>query len=136
MLAMTLALMAALMAGCVSTTPSERHEPTTSDVAEMGPGSLLVEVKGYRWQLFNNGKYVTVTGNVVNVSDAPIHGAMISAVLCDQNGVPFAAGEGYVRPTYLKPGANAGFEFVAMAKKARGVTATRLVYTIKPHMGF
>jgi hypothetical protein len=105
-------------------------------MSEMGPGSIQVEITDYGWRYQGDNKFVTVFGNVVNNSGAPIHGATISAILYDQTGSPFAYGDGYLRPTYLKEGGKATFDFLSLTNKSKGVTATRLVYVIRPQGGF
>jgi hypothetical protein len=107
--------------------PGERQAPVTSDVFETGPGSLLVEVTGYGWEYIGSGSHVRIHGNVVNNTGRPIQGVIIQALLHDQEGRPMAFGETYVAPTYLPAGGSGSFDFVALAKRSSGVTATRLV---------
>jgi hypothetical protein len=116
--------------------PGGKRPPTNIDVAELGPGSLQLEVVNYSWGYLNGNTHVNIAGNVVNNTGAPIQGAIIMAILYDQTGSPVAYGESYVRPTYLPSGANGNFEFVALIKRPSGITATRLVTVARPLTGF
>ncbi|MDR0621709.1 MAG: FxLYD domain-containing protein [Deltaproteobacteria bacterium] len=130
-------LMAAALGGCVSMgMPDEKQEPITADVAEMSANSMNVAVTNYSWYYINANNHVNIMGTVVNQSGAPINGAAIVVMLYDQNGKPFAQGDSYVRPTYIKDGGTGTFEFMAMAKKPKGVTATRLVYSVRPQAAY
>jgi hypothetical protein len=130
-----LAAAALLVAGCV-TVPGERQAPTSVDVAETGPGSLKVDVTDYSWSYLTGNTHIRVSGNVVNNSGVPIQGVSLYATLHDQNGAPIAFGESYVAPTYLNPGATGTFEFTALAKRERGLKATRLVTIARPLAGY
>ena len=116
-------------AGCPFgvTVPGERQAPITEDVFETGPGSILVECTGYDWEYVSSGTHVIIRGTVVNNTGKPVQGVTLQALLHDQDGRPMAFGETYVAPTYLPAGGTGSFEFVALAKRSRGVTATRLV---------
>ncbi|MDR2301086.1 MAG: FxLYD domain-containing protein [Deltaproteobacteria bacterium] len=125
-----------LSCSALMTMPGEKQAPTSVDVADMTPGSLKLTVTDYTWNILGGGSHVSVQGNLVNESGGPIHGAMISAIIYDQNGNSFGFGDSYIRPTYLKEGAKASFEFVSLTNKAKGVTATRLVYSVRPQSGY
>ncbi|MDR0548587.1 MAG: FxLYD domain-containing protein [Deltaproteobacteria bacterium] len=109
--------------------PGETLAPTDEDIAELGPGSLKVEVAAYQWILINGGVHVRVLGTVVNNTGQSLQSVTLNGVLHDQNGSPIAFGSSYVYPAYLAPGAQGTFEFVGLNKRERGLKHTRLVTT-------
>jgi hypothetical protein len=127
-----------LAAGCqgIMSVPGGRQPPTTMDIAELGSGSLKVEVIGYSWSYLNGGSHVSISGTVANNTGGPIQGVTLLATLYDQNGSPLAYGETYVNPTFLKEGGTGAFEFVALIKRSSGVKATRLITVARPLSGY
>ncbi|MDR1546418.1 MAG: hypothetical protein LBU12_06865 [Deltaproteobacteria bacterium] len=113
----------------VLSVPGDQQTPTDVDVAETGPGSLAVDVTDYAWAFLNDGAHIRITADVVNNTGGPIQSVIMRGVIHDQKGTPFAWGESYVSPTYLPPGGKGTIEIVAMSKKGRGVTSTRLITT-------
>ncbi|MDR1608517.1 MAG: FxLYD domain-containing protein [Deltaproteobacteria bacterium] len=109
--------------------PGEKAAPVQEDVAELGPGSLKLEVVSYQWSYINGRTHLKVEGVVVNNTGKRLHSASIQGVLHDQNGKPIAFGSSYIYPAYLAPGAQGSFEFSGLAKRQRGLENTRLVIT-------
>jgi hypothetical protein len=116
--------------------PGDQQLATNVDISETAPGSLPLNVLDYRWQYINGNTHVKISGTVINSSMSPIQGAVLQATLYDQTGTPVAYGETYVAPTYLASGARGTFDFAAIVKKSKGITATRLVTFARPISGF
>jgi hypothetical protein len=109
--------------------PGEKLAPTDKDIAELGPGSLKVEVVAYQWSLLSGGVHIRVQGAVVNNTGKSLQSVTIMGVLHDQEGDPIAFGSSYVYPAYLAPGAQGTFEFVGLTRREKGLKHTRLVTT-------
>jgi hypothetical protein len=107
--------------------PGEKLAPTNEDVAELGPGSLKVEVEAYQWTMINGGVHIKVQGVVVNNTGKSLQSVSLMGVLHDQDGKPIAFGTSYVYPAYMAPGGKGSFEFVGLNKRERGLAHTRLV---------
>jgi hypothetical protein len=125
------------LAGCPYSVsvPGDKLAPTESDVSELGPGSLPVEVTSYAWEVWS-GSHIRVYGEVVNNGPRPLQGVTLTGVLHDQSGAPVSFGECYVAPSYLPVGGTGKFEFVGLAKRVSGIGATRLVTTSKTLSAF
>ncbi|MDR1576695.1 MAG: FxLYD domain-containing protein [Deltaproteobacteria bacterium] len=124
-------LCACCLAACSSViyVPGDKSSPTEDDTAELGPGSLKVEVVTYQWLMINGGTHIKVAGTVVNNTGKRLQSVTLNGVLHDQKGQPIAFGSSYVYPAYLSPGAEGTFEFVGLNKRERGLKNTRLVTT-------
>ncbi|MDR1080713.1 MAG: FxLYD domain-containing protein [Deltaproteobacteria bacterium] len=121
------------LSGCAMmlSVPGEKMAPTQIDISELGPGSLNTPVLDYKWVYNSSNTHVRITGTIMNDTDAPIQGVVVSAVLYDQDGSPIAYGQSYLSTSYLQPGGKGDFEFMALVKREKGVTATRLVVTTR-----
>jgi hypothetical protein len=122
--------------GAVINVPGEKQPPTTVNVAEMGPGSMRIEVTDYSWSYLNGNTHVNIIGTVVNNTGSPVQGVTLIATLYDHSGKPVAYGETYIRPSYLNTGATGTFDFVALVTKSSGIKATRLITIARPMSGF
>ncbi|MDR2423080.1 MAG: FxLYD domain-containing protein [Deltaproteobacteria bacterium] len=107
--------------------PGEQQAATKEDVANLGPGSLKVEVEAYQWTLVNGGTHIRVVGEVINNTGKSLQSVTLTGVLHDQDGKPIAFGNSYVYPAYLPSGGRGTFEFVGLNKRPRGLINTRLV---------
>ncbi|MDR1085426.1 MAG: FxLYD domain-containing protein [Deltaproteobacteria bacterium] len=107
--------------------PGETLPPTDRDVAQLGPGSLKLEVPAYQWSYFNGTSHMRVSGVVVNNTGLALQSVQILGTLHDQDGSPIAYGTCYVYPTYMPPGGQGSFEFVGLTRREKGLTHTRLV---------
>jgi hypothetical protein len=137
LLFLSLLLLLITCVGCAAVipVPGEKRGPITTDVAELGPGSLNIVVTNYKWAYLTGNTHVNISGDVYNDTGFPIQGVILMAILYDQTGSPVAYGETYVRPTYLNVGGVGSFEFTALIKRESGIKATRLVTVARPISG-
>lgn len=122
-------LSAVLMTGCPFgvNVPGEKQAPIEADVSEIVPGSLLVDVTSYHWELWSSKSHIRVYGEVVNNTGKPVQGLTLSGTLYDSKGNPVTHGESYIVPSYLPAGGVGTFEFVGLFKRSSNMGATRLV---------
>jgi hypothetical protein len=107
--------------------PGSKAPPTDADVTELAPGSLRIPVLEYSWHYLPGNDHIQLQGTVVNGEERPVQSVIIAVVLHDQDGAPIAYGETYVAPSYLVPGAKGTFSILALIKRKKGVTYTRLI---------
>ena len=134
-----IAAIAALFSAACSlglSVPGEKQEPTETDVAIIGPGSLQVEVTSYSWEFWNTNTHIKVFGEVVNNTGKPLQGVTLTGTLHDSRGKPIARGDCYVTPTYLPDGGPGSFEFVGLTKRSSKIGATTLVTVVRTMMSF
>ncbi|MDR1038392.1 MAG: FxLYD domain-containing protein [Deltaproteobacteria bacterium] len=121
--------LAVSLTGCASLldVPGEKMAPTQIDIAELGTGSLNTPVIDYKWVYNSSNTHIRISGTIMNDTEAPLQGITVQGTLYDQDGNPLAYGTSYLNTSYLQPGGRGDFEFMALAKRERGVTTTRLV---------
>ena len=109
-----------------------RAAPRTFDIAEIVAGTPNLLVTDFKWEYFNEGVHLKITGEVLNATGAPIQSGSIYGVLYDEYDRPIGQGDSFIYPVYLKEGARGAFEFTVMnGMSNRIATNIRLVTSAK-----
>lgn len=83
--------------------------PTDTDVFELAPISLKVEVQNFKWSYNESGDSLTITGKVKNNTGRTQRPISLYTILFDETGLAVAMGESRVVPTKLAAGGEGNF---------------------------
>jgi hypothetical protein len=93
--------------------------PIKSDVAELAPVSLKVEVLDFRWNYAATGQALTVSGRVKNNTGAAQRPVFLYAMLFDETGRAVGLGEARVSPEFLPRGGEGDFSLTVKTSRPR-----------------
>jgi cytochrome c-type biogenesis protein CcmE len=127
---------AALISALVLISACSHSQPEvmthTSHWAVRAPESLAIDVVGYTWTFFNNGRHIRIVGQVRNNSDQAHQSVTFELTLTDERGDVVARGQTLIFPAYLRPGGEGTFELVSLAASTgRNLPAGRLLTTAR-----
>jgi hypothetical protein len=93
--------------------------PIKSDVAELAPVSLKVEVLDFRWNYSSTGQALTVSGRVKNKTGSAQRPVFLYAMLFDETGRAVGLGEARVAPEFLPIGGEGDFSLTVKTSRPR-----------------
>ncbi len=83
--------------------------PTETDVFELAPISLKIEVQSFKWSYNESGDGLTITGKVKNNTGYTQRPISLYTILFDETGLAVAMGESRVIPAKLAAGEEGNF---------------------------